>query len=37
MITDVVSWHLPEPMSREDTISKYRLSVPTWQANPDDP
>jgi hypothetical protein len=35
MITEIVSWHLPEGMSREDTVAKYRLSVPTWQANPD--
>ena len=34
MITEIVSWHLPRGMSREDTVSKYRLSVPTWQANP---
>jgi hypothetical protein len=35
MITEIVSWHLPEGMSREDTVAKYRLSVPTWQANAD--
>ena len=35
MITEIVSWRLPESMCREDTVSKYRLSVPTWQANPE--
>ena len=35
MITEIVSWGLPDGMSREDTVSKYRLSVPMWQANPD--
>ena len=34
MITEIVSWQLPQEMSREDTVAKYRLSVPTWQANP---
>lgn len=34
MITEIVWWQLPHGMSREDTVSKYRLSVPTWQANP---
>jgi len=35
MITEIVSWRLPQTMSREDTVAKYRLSVPTWQSNPD--
>jgi hypothetical protein len=35
MITEIVLFRLPEGMSREDAIAKYRLSVPTWQANPD--
>lgn len=35
MITEIVLFRLPEGMSREDALAKYRLSVPTWQANPD--
>jgi hypothetical protein len=34
MITEIVLFRLPEGMSREDATAKYRLSVPTWQANP---
>ena len=35
MITEIVLFHLPDGMSREDAIAKYRLSIPIWQANPD--
>ena len=35
MITEIVLFRLPEGMSREDAIAKYRLGVPAWQANPD--
>jgi hypothetical protein len=35
MITEIVLFHLPDGMSREDAIAKYRLSVPAWRANPD--
>ena len=35
MITEIVLFRLPETMSREDAIAKYRLSVPIWTANPD--
>ena len=35
MITEIVSWRLPEGMTREDVTAKFRASVPTWQANPD--
>ena len=35
MITEIVLFHLPKGMSREDAIAKYRLSVPGWRANPD--
>ncbi len=31
MITEIVLFRLPDGMSREDAIAKYRLSVPTWQ------
>jgi len=35
MITEIVLFRLPDGMSRQDAIAKYRLSIPTWQANPD--
>lgn len=35
MITEIVLFRLPDGMSREDAIAKYRLSVPGWKANPD--
>ncbi len=35
MITEIVLFHLPDGMSCEDAIAKYRLSLPIWQANPD--
>jgi hypothetical protein len=35
MITEIVLFRLPEGMSREDAMAKYRLSIPIWQANPD--
>jgi hypothetical protein len=35
MITEIVLWQMPEGTTREDAAAKYRLSVPTWQANPD--
>jgi hypothetical protein len=35
MITEIVLWRLPQGMSREEVKAKYRLSVPSWQSNPD--
>ena len=35
MITEIVLFRLPDGMTREDAIAKYRLSVPGWRANPD--
>jgi len=35
MITEIVMFRLPEGMSRDDALAKYRLSIPIWQANPD--
>ena len=35
MISEIVLFRLPEGMSREDAMAKYRLRVPIWQANPD--
>jgi hypothetical protein len=33
MITEIVLFRLPDGMDREEAIAKYRLSIPTWQAN----
>jgi hypothetical protein len=35
MITEIVLFRLPDGMKKEEAIAKYRLSIPTWQANPD--
>ncbi len=35
MITEIVMFRLPEGMSRDDALAKYRLSIPIWQGNPD--
>jgi hypothetical protein len=35
MITEIVLWKMPEGMSREEILTKFRASVPIWQANPD--
>jgi hypothetical protein len=34
MITEIVLWQMPDGMSREEILSKFRSSVPVWQANP---
>jgi hypothetical protein len=35
MITEIVLFRIPDGMTREEAIAKYRLSIPTWQANTD--
>jgi hypothetical protein len=35
MITEIVLWQMPESMSREEVLTKFKASVPAWQANPD--
>jgi hypothetical protein len=35
MISEIVLFRLPEGMTREDAMAKYRLRVSMWQANPD--
>lgn len=32
MITEIVTWRLPDGMSKEEVTAKFRASVPTWQA-----
>ncbi len=34
MITEIVLWKMPDGMSREEILGKFRATVPTWQANP---
>jgi hypothetical protein len=35
MITEIVLWKMPDGMSREEVLTKFRSSVAAWQANPD--
>ena len=34
MITEIVLWKMPDGMSREEILNKFRATVPAWQANP---
>ena len=35
MITEIITFTIPEGMTRDDVIANYRRSAPTWRANPD--
>lgn len=35
MITEIVTFKLPERMTREEIISKYETTAPKWKVNPD--
>ena len=35
MISEIVLFSLPQGMSREEAMAKYRARVPVWQGNPD--
>ncbi|MYM55625.1 monooxygenase [Thalassovita mangrovi] len=35
MITEIVTFDLPEGMSREEVLAKYEATLPRWRANPD--
>jgi len=35
MITEIIVFDLPEGMTRDEVVSNYRRSAPTWRANPD--
>jgi hypothetical protein len=35
MISEIVLFSLPEALSREEAMLKYRARVPLWQSNPD--
>lgn len=34
MITEIVTFSVPEGMTRDDVLANYRRSAPTWRANP---
>lgn len=35
MITEIITFRLPEGMTREEVMANYRRSAPAWRANPD--
>ncbi|MEZ5852108.1 MAG: monooxygenase [Hyphomicrobiaceae bacterium] len=35
MITEIITFTIPDGMTRDDVIANYRRSAPTWRANPD--
>jgi hypothetical protein len=35
MISEIVLFRLPEGMTREEALTKYRARIPAWQANAD--
>ena len=35
MISEIVLFSLPEGLSREEALAKYRARIPIWQGNPD--
>ncbi len=35
MITEVVTFPLPDSLSRDEVVALYESSVPVWKANPD--
>jgi hypothetical protein len=35
MITEIVTFKLPEGTTREEVLSTYETTAPTWSANPD--
>lgn len=35
MITEIITFAIPEGMTWDDVIANYRRSAPTWRANPD--
>ncbi|WP_298111762.1 monooxygenase [Bradyrhizobium sp.] len=35
MITEIVTFDIPDGMTREEVVANYRRSAPSWRANPD--
>lgn len=35
MITEIITFGLPDGMTREEVVANYRRSAPSWRADPD--
>lgn len=35
MITEIITFGIPEGMTRDEVLANYRRSTPAWRANPD--
>jgi len=35
VITEIITFDIPDGMTRDDVVANYRRSAPTWRANPD--
>ena len=35
MITEIITFEIPDAMTRDELVTNYRRSAPTWRANPD--
>lgn len=35
MITEIITFGLPDGMTRDEIVANYRRSAPAWRANPD--
>ena len=35
MVTEIITFGIPDGMTRDDVLANYRRSAPTWRANPD--
>lgn len=35
MITEIITFGIPDGMTRGEVVANYRRSAPTWRANPD--
>ena len=35
MITEIITFAIPDGMTRDEVVANYRRSAPTWRANPD--
>lgn len=35
MITEIITFSIPDGMPRDEVIANFRRSAPTWRANPD--
>lgn len=35
MITEIITFSIPDGMTRDEVVANYRRSAPNWRANPD--